>query len=164
MHIRLGHLALPLVLIAAPHAAQPQEKLLIRKELPLRVEIEAAQAAIDACAAKHVAIHVYVVDRDDNVKLLLIGDGAHWDTLTGARRKAHTAVTLGVPTIEMAKKLAADPNTPVPNDPQLVFLGGGVPIRVGGELIGALSVGGGAPEQDAVCAQQGVDKIQPYLQ
>jgi len=45
----------------------------------------------------------------------------------------------------------------------MVFLGGAVPIKIGSEVIGVLSAGGGAPEQDAECAQAGVDIIQPYL-
>jgi uncharacterized protein GlcG (DUF336 family) len=164
MNVRFARWVLLLASLTIPNAAKPQDKLLVEKVLPLRVEIEAAQTAIETCAAKHIAVHSYVVDALGNIKLLLVGDGARYDTVSGARRKAYTAAILGEPTIDIQKKLAANPGMPHPSDPMFLFLGGAVPIRVGGEVIGALSVGGGSPEQDAECAQAGLDKIQPYLQ
>lgn len=162
MQIRIRHLILAIALVASIHASGAQdEKLLTKKTLPLRLEIAAAQAAIDACAAKKVAIHVYVMDADGNVRLLLIPDGAHYETLEGARRKGYTAAITGEATINLMKR-RSDPSS-LPKDPNMVFLGGAVPIKVGSEIIGVLSAGGGAPEQDAECAQAGVDKIQPYL-
>jgi uncharacterized protein GlcG (DUF336 family) len=165
MSFQIKHLILPLVLLLAlPCATKSQDKLLNERMLPLRVELEAAQVAIDTCGAKHVAVHVYVVDAFGNIMLLLVGDGAHYDTVSGARRKAYTAAILGEPTIEIQKRLAANPSLKPPADPMFLFLGGGVPIRAGGEVIGALAVGGGSPDQDAECAQAGLDKIRPYLQ
>ena len=156
------HFFLPIVLFTAfqPVIAQ-DEKLVTRKELSLHLEMEAAQAAIDACAAKHVSVHVMVMDPEANVRLLLIPDGARYDTLDGARGKGYTAAMTGEPTINLMKR-RSDPSS-LPKDPKMVFLGGAVPIKIGSDLIGVLSAGGGAPEQDAECAQAGVDKIQPYL-
>jgi uncharacterized protein GlcG (DUF336 family) len=159
----IRNLALPVVLLPALQLAGAQDKLLTEKVLPLSLEIEAAQTAIETCAAKHIAVHSYVVDALGNIKLLLVGDGAHYDTVSGARRKAYTAAILGEPTIELQKRLTADPSLKFPGDPMFLFLGGGVPIRVGSELIGALSVGGGTPEQDAECAQAGLERVQPSL-
>jgi uncharacterized protein GlcG (DUF336 family) len=157
-------LALQVFFLLSLHLAGAQDKLLTEKVLPLSLEIMAAQTAIDTCAAKHVAVHSYVVDAFGNIKLLLVGDGAHYDTVSGARRKAYTAAVLGEPTIELQRRLASDPSLKFPSDPMFLFLGGGVPVRVGGEVIGAISVGGGSPEQDAECVQTGLDKITPYLQ
>jgi uncharacterized protein GlcG (DUF336 family) len=163
MHLRLRHLVFPIALLAAVHGVEAQDgKSVIKNELPLRLEIEAAQAAIDACAAKHVAVHVYIMDADANIRLLLIPDGARYDTVEGARRKGYTAAKTGEPTINLMKRRGDNPST-LPNDPNMVFLGGAVPIKIGNRMIGVLSAGGGAPEQDAECAQAGVDKIQPYL-
>jgi uncharacterized protein GlcG (DUF336 family) len=163
MQIRFRHLAMLAALAVAFQAAQAQDaKSLVKKELPLKVEIEAAQAAIDACTAKKVSVHVFILDAEGNVRLLLIPDTAHWDTLDGARRKGYTAFKTGEPTINLMKRRGDVPST-LPKDPYMVFLGGAVPIKIGNELIGVLSAGGGAPEQDAECAQAGADKIQPYL-
>jgi uncharacterized protein GlcG (DUF336 family) len=165
MHFGFKRLAMAaLAILTTFNTTKAQDRLLVERVLPLRVEVEAAQAAIDSCATKHVAVHAYVVDRVGNIKLLLIGDGAHHDTVSGARRKAYTAAVLGKPTIEFQRELAVNPSLKLPTDPLFLFLGGGVPVRVGGEVIGALSVGGGSPEQDAECAQAGLDRIAPYLQ
>jgi uncharacterized protein GlcG (DUF336 family) len=163
MQIRPGNLMLLIASLATLHAAAAQDKLQIKKELPLSVGMEAAQAAIDACAAKHVTVHVFVLDADANVRLMLIPDGARYDTTYGALHKGYTAVKTGVPTLELMKKRGENPSS-LPKDPRMVFLGGAVPIKVGSRVIGAISAGGGAPEQDAACAQAGLDKIQHYLQ
>jgi uncharacterized protein GlcG (DUF336 family) len=164
VHSQFKHLLVLIILVIGLGNVGAQDKLLTSKVLPLQLEIEAAQAAIDACATKHVAVHAYVVDALGNIKLLLVGDGAHYDTVSGARRKAYTAAILGEPTIDIQRKLAANPGMAKQSDPNFLFLGGGIPVRAGGEVIGALSVGGGSPEQDAACAQAGLDKIAPYLQ
>ena len=163
MHIRFSHLTMLAALALAFPAVNAQDsKPQAKKELPLKVELEAAQAAIDFCATKKVAVHVFVMDPDANVRLLLIPDAAHWDTLDGARRKGYTAAKTGEPTINLMKRRSDVPST-LPKDPYMVFLGGAVPIKIGNQVVGVLSAGGGAPEQDAECAQVGVDKIQPYL-
>ena len=40
--------------------------------------------------------------------------------------------------------------------PRLVVFGGGLPIRVGGELVGGIGVSGASEEQDGICAQAGL--------
>ena len=163
MQIRFRHLAMLAALALTFQAAGAQDtKPQAKKELPLKVELEGAQAAIDFCAAKKIAIHVFVMDPDANVRLLLIPDASHWDTLDGARRKGYTAAKTGEPTINLMKRRGDVPST-LPKDPYMVFLGGAVPIKIGNEVVGVLSAGGGAPEQDAECAQIGVDKILSYL-
>lgn len=154
---------IPIALAATVSMARAQnQRPAARKEIPLHLEIEAAQAAIDACAAKHVSVHVIVMDPEANIRLLLIPDGARYDTLDGARGKGYTAAMTGQATIDLMRHRADNPPT-LPTDPKMVFLGGAVPIKIGSEMVGVLSAGGGAPEQDAQCAQAGVDKIQPYL-
>jgi uncharacterized protein GlcG (DUF336 family) len=162
MRNRFKHATLPLFLLLSFHGFAQSDKQAAKREIPLRLEMEAAQAAIDACAAKHVSVHVIVMDSEANIRLLLIPDGAHWDTLDGARGKGYTAAMTGEATINLMKRRGDNPPT-LPKDPKMVFLGGAVPIKVGSEMLGVLSAGGGAPEQDAECAQAGVDKILPYL-
>jgi uncharacterized protein GlcG (DUF336 family) len=158
---RLAYFVPLIASLVTLQTASAQEKLQIKNELPLSIAMEAAQAAIDACADKHVSVHVFVLDAEAKVRLLLIPDGARYDTTFGALHKGYTAVKTGVPTLELMKKRGV---SPLPKDPDMVFLGGAVPIKVGSRVIGALSAGGGAPEQDAACAQAGLDKIQHYLQ
>lgn len=148
-----------LLLLAVAVPLQGEEKLLVRKTLSVDLELDAAQAAIRSCAAHGIAVHVYVSDAQGNIRLLLIGPGAHWETVSGARRKVYTAAITGRPTLELQQHPELRPD----DDPAMLFLGGGLPIRAAGEVVGALAVGGGKPEEDAQCAQDGVHAIDAAL-
>ena len=43
--------------------------------------------------------------------------------------------------------------------PRLVVFGGGLPLRVNGELIGGIGVSGASEEQDEICARAALDAI-----
>jgi uncharacterized protein GlcG (DUF336 family) len=134
-----------------------------QKLLSERLMVEAAQAAIDACAANNIHVHVVIVDTAGLTRLLLIGDGSKANTIDGALRKAYTAAMMGQATATIAERIAANPKMLLPPDSKMLYLAGGIPIRVGPDLLGAIAVGGGTPEQDAPCAQAGLDKIQYAL-
>jgi uncharacterized protein GlcG (DUF336 family) len=157
---------LPAILLSGVQMAVAQEGLITQtvKTLTQRAEFEAAQAAIDTCAAKNVHIHVFIVDANGNTKFFVVGDGSRYNTVESARRKAFTAAIKGKPTIQLQQEDAAASVKPIVTDPNLLNIAGGIPIRVGSEVIGAIGVGGGAPEQDNQCAQAGIDKIQRFLQ
>ena len=131
--------------------------------LSQRLALEAGEAALAACAAANVHAHVVIADATGLMHLLIVSDGSNAATIDGARRKAYTAALTGRATQETAEKLAANPKMLVPPDPLMLFLAGGIPIRLGNEVIGAIAIGGGLPEQDAKCAQAGLDKIQSEL-
>jgi uncharacterized protein GlcG (DUF336 family) len=135
------------------------------KVLPAALAVEAAQAAMAACKAQGYAISVAVVDRTGNLKLLLVGDGAGALTPSLSRRKAYTAAMRRVSTVELAKQVAVPgAYNPTLYDRQLVALGGGVPIKVGDEIIGGIGVGGApAGEKDEACANAGLAKISDRL-
>jgi uncharacterized protein GlcG (DUF336 family) len=151
------------LLLIAQATASDGVLTVTQKLLSERLMVEAAQAAIDACAANNIHVHVVIVDTAGNTRLLIVGDGSKANTVDGARRKAYTAAMMGQPTATIAERIAANPKMLVPPDPMLLFLAGGIPIRVGSEVIGGFAVGGGTPEQDAPCAQAGLDKIQSEL-
>ena len=124
------------------------------KVLPAALAVEAAQAAIAACKTQGYAISVAVVDRTGDLKLLLVGDGAGALTPSLSRRKGYTAAMRRTSTAELAKQVAVPGAfNPTLYDRQLVAVGGGVPIKVGDEIIGGIGVGG-APtgEKDEACA------------
>lgn len=101
-----------------------------------------------------------VLDRDGKVILLLAGNGAAPHNLGLAERKAYTANMFKMKSIEWRDKSA--PGQPEANErsmPGVIPLGGGVPIMVGGEVIGAVGTSGtrGGQEGDTSCAQAGAD-------
>ena len=130
----------------------------------LGVNAEQAMAAIAAMqkyAVKDGSNPSYaVVDRDGKVVLLMSGNNAAPHNLGLAQRKAYTANMFKMPTIAWRdKSMPGQPEASERDMPDVIPLGGGVPIMVGGEVIGAVGASGtrGGQEGDTACAQAGAD-------
>jgi uncharacterized protein GlcG (DUF336 family) len=124
-----------------------------------------AEGAMQACLAKGYATSAVVVDRDGETLVAMRGDGAGPHTLENARRKAYTANTFKQPTAEYAKKLL-DPASVAHQQvtlPSIIAIDGGVPIKVGNDVIGAAGVSG-SPGIDSECVNAGIEKIKDQLQ
>ena len=87
--------------------------LLTERVLPLRLSLEAAQAAIEACAAGGFHVSVVITDQYGNTKLELVSDGTVYTTLDSARRKAYTAAMMRQPTAAFQQFIAANPTAPL---------------------------------------------------
>ena len=125
---------------------------------------EAAKAAIASCTGKPIG--VAVVDKSGQAKLVYIPDGSVTDNASTAIRKANTALLIGAPSNQLYARATADKTlaTKVLNNPNYIIWGGGLPIMVNGEVIGAIGVSGGGPEGiDDGCAKAGLDAIQDRL-
>lgn len=110
--------------------------------------VEAARAAAEADGATAAITvldaggHPLAFRRDDQA-VLIAGETSN--------RKAYTALQLDAPTADLVDAvLPGGPFHTLPTalDRPLLFIAGGVPVRRDGRLIGAIGVGGGAPEQD----------------
>ncbi len=126
---------------------------------------EAAQTAVKCAAEKAlalgVAINVSVVDRGGNPLAFLRMNGAPLHSISIAEDKAYTAVSFGFSTEEWMGAIGDVPQLReglVQRD-RLVIFGGGLPLKVDGELVGAIGVSGASEEQDGICAQAGVDSL-----
>lgn len=88
--------------------------------------------------------------------LVTIADGVGPHNLEAARRKAFTALSTKTPTLILARNASANPDTQNLNTlPELLLLGGGVPIIVNNKVIGSVGIAGaGGPEQDDAIAQK----------
>ncbi|GGQ28592.1 heme-binding protein [Streptomyces mutabilis] len=94
--------------------------------------------------------HLLAFRRDDRAVLI------SGETST---RKAYTALQLNTPTADLVD--AVQPGglfhtLPTALDRPLLFIAGGVPVHRDGRVIGAIGVGGGAPEQDHAFATAAV--------
>jgi uncharacterized protein GlcG (DUF336 family) len=108
-----------------------------------------------------------VLDSDGNVVLLLKGNNAAPHNIGLAERKAFTANMFKMKSIEWrnatmpGKDRASERQTP-----KAIPLGGGVPIMVGNEVVGAVGVSGtrGGQEGDTAGAQAGADAAAALVQ
>lgn len=101
-----------------------------------------------------------VIDRDGNTVLLLKGNGAAPHNIGLAQRKAFTANQFKMRSIDWRDRtMPGKPNADERNTPNAVPLGGGVPIMVGNDVVGAVGVSGtrGGQEGDTAGAQAGAD-------
>lgn len=121
-----------------------------------------ARRVIDAAVvgAERIGVRVCaaVTDRAGYLLAYLRMDGAPLLSEQLARDKAYTVAAFnGRPTHEWWDAIADDP--PVRNGlgcaDRLVIFGGGVPICVSGELVGAIGISGGSAEQDREIADAG---------
>lgn len=145
---------------AAPAIAE--ENMVVQtKRMTLETATTIAQATIAACREKGIQIGVTVVDREGIPQAVLRDTIAPTITLPISKGKAYAAVMFNVPTSELSERA----NGPIGRVPGLVMSAGGVPIQVGGSLLGGVGVSG-APsgETDEECARAGVDEVATDLE
>jgi uncharacterized protein GlcG (DUF336 family) len=127
----------------------------VQKVLPLELSAQAAMAAIKKCHDDGFKVSVAIVDQSGLLKVQLKADGAGPHTLDSSRRKAYTANSLRDSTHKYAVLVTQKPELQslARLNENILLLGGGFPIRIGGEVVGGIGVGG-APgiEYDEVCA------------
>jgi uncharacterized protein GlcG (DUF336 family) len=147
-------------LLAGPAQAQ----LLTHKDLSLSIATTIAQTAYDSCTAQGYGVSVVVVDRAGDTIVALRGDKAGPHAMENARRKAYTARTFRTATSAYAKRYAD--NNPVVHQqvtlPNIIAIPGGLPIKVGDDVIGGAGVSG-TPGVDEPCVQAGLDKVADQL-
>lgn len=112
------------------------------------LELAARASAKAATLNQHVS--VAIVDASGQPVLLIQGDGVGPHNTEASRRKAFTALSTKTPTLLLGRKARANPDTQnLANLPELLLLGGGVPLFYQGQVIGAVGVsGGGGAEND----------------
>lgn len=101
-----------------------------------------------------------VVDAGGYLIALVRMDGGGLLTPSIAHSKAYTAAVFRRASAELGKMAETRPQffASIVNigSVPLIAGGGGVPIRQGAEIVGAVGASGGTPEQDVECAQAGL--------
>jgi uncharacterized protein GlcG (DUF336 family) len=108
-------------------------------------------AAHRAAQAAGVPVSVTVLDAGGRLLAFRRNDRAVLISGETSTRKAYTALQLDAPTadlVDLVKPEGPFHSLPTALDQPLLFIAGGIPIHRDGRLIGALGLGGGAPEQD----------------
>lgn len=114
--------------------------------------------ACDLAEAAGKAVCVAVADRGGHLLAFRRMDGAPILSTQLAQDKAYTVAAFGLPTHEWWPILEADESlkTGIVKTDRLVVFGGGVPVLVDGELVGAIGVSGGTAEEDRAIAEAAV--------
>ena len=134
--------------------------------IPAPLAVEAANETVAACAKQGYHETAQVVDADGVIIATIRGDGAGAFTLDSAFYKAYTAASFKSDTLALAERAKGEDSIlPLARLPHVMFFGGGVPIKLADELIGAIGASG-APggKLDDACARAGIDKIKDRLQ
>ena len=127
------------------------------------VSLEGAQRVLAAALAKaqtlDLRVSVAVADRAGALKAFARMDGASLLSSETARRKAFTVAAVGMSTQEFGTILKSE----LRDEPELfhgmiaieglIAFAGGVPLRVGEQLVGAVAVSGASSAQDQDIAQ-----------
>ena len=123
------------------------------------ISSELAQTMVSAAVAKArelgVAENVAILDNGGNLKAFSRMDGAPIPTIEIAQNKAYTAL-FGVSTQDFFNFIQGDPSllAGIPTLARVAAWGGGFPIKVNGEVVGAIGVSGAPTVQNDVdCAR-----------
>ena len=123
------------------------------------ISFELAQKMVDAAVlkAREIGVSENVVILDDGGNLKAFGgmDGAPIPTIEMAQNKAFTAL-LGVSTQDFFKFIQSDPSllAGIPTLSRIAAWGGGFPVTVNGEVVGAIGVSGAPTVQNDIdCAR-----------
>ena len=122
------------------------------------ISSELAQWMVNAAVAKArelgVAENVAILDDGGNLKAFSRMDGAPIPTIEMAQNKAYTAL-LGVSTQEFFNFIRSDPSllAGIPTLSRIAAWGGGFPVKVNGQVVGAIGVSGAPTVQNDIdCA------------
>src|SRR5436190_16040158 len=159
--VRLAALASISVLAALPALAQAPQ---VEKNVSMAMAIAIMQGAIEQCTKDGYKVSVVLVDKGGNVAASVRGDGTNPHSMEFARLKAYTARTVSRTSLEVENGMEKPENAWLKHVPNVVAVGGGVPIKAGTETIGGVGVSG-APgtEKDDACAKAGIAKVADSL-
>ena len=146
------------LMLSAVAATAAQTQLPMKRVLTLEAARKAAAAAEAEARRHNWAVSIAVLDDSGQMILFQRMDGAKLVATDIAIRKARTAVYFQGPTKDLEAEVAAGRTALLPID-GFMPLEGGVPLVVGGQLVGAIGVSGVTGAQDAQCAQAGAAAV-----
>ena len=137
--------------------------IVMQRNLSLDLAKKIAEGTIAECKAKGYHTAAAVVDRAGQVMVILRDEQATAQTAEMSRRKAYTARMFRTTTLEFQKRTMDPAYAPQREITDILALGGGVPIRIGDDVIGAAGSSGSTQEQDDACAKAGIAKVADQL-
>ena len=126
------------------------------------ITLEQAKTIVSAAEDKAdeigVAMNIAIVDAGNNLTAFVRQNGAWLGSIEIAKDKAFTARAFDISTAELADM--AQPGGPlygiaVSNEGRVIVFPGGIPLKQGQEIVGAIGVSGGEVDQDHAVAEAG---------
>ena len=164
-----GKWMLMAAMLAAISCAHGAQTLVNERTLSVDAALEIATAALANCRPHGVPVTITVLDHAARVKVVLRDDGANLHSSEHSLRKAYTALTYGMPSGEYGKRAAANPGSAGPlHLANITTAAGGLPIRAGNTIVGAIGISGtpgekGGGTADEGCARAGIEKVAKAL-
>ena len=128
------------------------------KEMNLESTQKVILAAYKEAEKIGVPMNIAVVDAGNDLTTFVRMDSAWLGSIDIAQNKAYTARAFDMPTKELGAM--AQPGQPLfgietTNGGKIVIFAGGLPLKDGETVVGAIGVSGGKPDQDHRVAQAG---------
>jgi uncharacterized protein GlcG (DUF336 family) len=177
--MRIAAVILATSLMTVPVLAQPlptpasfppvvgEKGVITSHELSLDMAEKIARGGVDACRKMGFHTTMVVVDSSGTMKAFLRDDHTGPHTVTLAQDKAYTALTLAsrfATSLAFATARNSTLGSPMSNIRGVTGVGGGVPIKYHGEVIGAVASSGAVGgDKDEVCSQAGIDAVADQL-
>ncbi len=130
-------------------------------DITSEIAISLVNTALNVCHSENKTGVVAVVDKGGNLVALRRDDNVGPHNTLAAQKKAYTALSTKNDTRELAIKAASNPEMHnLSTLPQLLLLGGGVPVKSDERVIGAIGVAGtGGPADDQHCALEAIKQV-----
>ena len=151
----------------AAAACGAAQGLVTERTISIGAAQEAARVALEQCRKEGHRVTVTVLDHAARTKVILRDDGASPHSVQHSLNKAYTALTFGEPSSDFGKRATSSPTGAGSlHLDKIATAGGGLPIRAGSDVVGAIGVSGsrGTPNApggatDTKCGQAGIDAI-----
>ena len=172
-------IALVLAFAATPVLAQPlpapasyppvvgEKGVVTIHELSIDLAERIARGGIDACRKMGFHTTMVVLDSSGTMKAFLRDDQTGPHTINLAQDKAYTALTMAnrfATSLTFANARGGTLGTAMPNVRGVTTVGGGVPIRYHGEVIGAVASSGAVgAANDEACSNAGIAAVADKL-
>lgn len=163
MLLRTATLSLLALAMSASAAWATNSQVAQRQDVTLALANDLLSATLAACHADGRTGVAAVVDRGGNLVAVQRDDNVGPHNTQAAQRKAFTALSTKTPTRLLSERARNNPDAENLNTlDELLLLGGGVPLKLGDQVIGAIGVAGaGGAEIDEGCALKAIAQILP---
>jgi uncharacterized protein GlcG (DUF336 family) len=163
--VLVSAIASAVLVVGGPVHAQPAGPATMSKQ---SITLNAAKAMIDAAVAHAESLGIQEVvvvdDESGTVKAVAAMDGAMLTAVNFAHDKAYTSAVRRVKTQDLADRFADQPASLLESfmkQPRLTMLGGGIPLIVGGQVVGSIGTSGGTVPQDIEVAEAALGAFKP---